>query len=82
MDADTIRYAARTTITEGNEPGRLLEFIHLDHIRDQTGNWVYRPTTDFKIQSDGAYSEYSFSVIRNWDPSGTMILTKLQSSGY
>jgi hypothetical protein len=64
-----------------NESGRLLKSIHLDYRRDATGNWVYKPATEFKVQADGAYSEYSFSVVRHWDYLGKHPYQRLRVKG-
>lgn len=44
-----------------------MEFVRLDYLRDASGGMIYKPAADFKIQADGAYSEYSFTAIRIWD---------------
>ena len=66
-DGRTYSYARPVSEGKDKEAGRLLEFIHLDYLTDANGHWVYKPTTEFKIQAEGAYSEYSFSVIRQWN---------------
>jgi len=61
------RYVEQSPINSDNEAGRLLDFVHLDYLRDERSNWVYRPSTDIKVQSRDAYSNYSFAIIRQFD---------------
>jgi hypothetical protein len=63
-DGRPCSYALPKSADKDKQAGRLLEFIHLDYKQDVNGHWVMKPTAEFKAQAEGAYSEYSFSIVR------------------
>lgn len=64
VDSDPCSYALPKSADKDKQAGRLLEFIHLDYKQDANGHWIMKPTAEFKAQAEGAYSEYSFSIVR------------------
>jgi hypothetical protein len=53
--------------------GNLTEYIHLDHVRDSSGNWSTRKASKPITQQSSEYAKYSFLVIKEWDMQGGMV---------